>query len=126
MILAPNWDFIYFGKNANNEKNASNENNANNVRKCLIQLVLTSMSIFPFEGIQSCNILQHHSIYQININIYINIWYIKSICVLQVYLSSCRLAGKKGDLLRKVGIQFVALGHLPLIYPTIITFTFHI
>ena len=30
MILAPNWDFIYFGKNANNKNRASNENNANN------------------------------------------------------------------------------------------------
>ena len=42
----------------------------NMMRKCLNQLVLTSMSIFPFAGIQSCNILQHHSIYKINIDIY--------------------------------------------------------
>ena len=70
MILAPQLGFHIFWQKCQQWKNASNENNANNVRKCLIQLVLTSMSIFPFEGIQSCNILQHHSIYQINIDIY--------------------------------------------------------
>ena len=102
----PNWDFIYFGKNANNKNRASNENNANNQYD---EKMFESISVDFHVDLSLCR----HSILQYSatpFNISNQYWYISIFNISNQYECSskfiCPLAGLPG----RKGICWAKLG----------------